>query len=147
MRRYEFHRDPGVFRQGTGGRYCEASEVLGKELDLLGTYNGGHVNTVPVSLESAVAAGIIAPCIIVFPDGYNDSFWADAVNENKPAETNTLREIIPYVEANFRASSAAGAAADEAFFISFPGGSVDLTTAAGNALNVALTATGGGPYS
>lgn len=71
-----------------------------------GTHDGGQINTVPVSLESAVAAGIIQPCIIVFPDGYNDSFWADAVNENKPAETNILREIIPYVEANYRASAA-----------------------------------------
>lgn len=67
-----------------------------------GTHNGGQINTVPVSHESAVSAGLKEPCIIVFPDGYNDSFWADAVNVAKPAETNIMQEIIPHVEAGRR---------------------------------------------
>lgn len=70
-----------------------------------GTHNGGQINTVPISHEAAVSAGLVEPCIIVFPDGYNDSFWADAANVNKPAETNIMQEIIPHVEANYRARS------------------------------------------
>lgn len=67
-----------------------------------GTHNGGQINTVPVSHESAVSAGLMEPCVIVFPDGYNDSFWADAVNAAQPAETNIMQEIIPHVEAGYR---------------------------------------------
>src|SRR5512145_2376865 len=43
-----------------------------------GSHSGGHISTVPPSHEAAVAAGLIEPCIIVFPDGYRDSFWADS---------------------------------------------------------------------
>lgn len=52
--------------------------------------------------KAAVAAGTIEPCLIVFPDGYGDSFWADSVNSAKPAETNVKLEIIPHVDANYR---------------------------------------------
>jgi enterochelin esterase-like enzyme len=45
-----------------------------------GTHNGGQISSVPESHEAAVAAGTIEPCIIVFPDGYGDSFWADSVS-------------------------------------------------------------------
>ncbi|HCN28967.1 MAG TPA: hypothetical protein DIT64_09405 [Verrucomicrobiales bacterium] len=67
-----------------------------------GTHDGPQITTVPVSHEAAVGAGLIEPCIIVFPDGYGDSFWADAVNVVKPAETNIMQEIIPHLEANYR---------------------------------------------
>ncbi len=67
-----------------------------------GTHNGQQTNTVPASHEAAVAAGVIEPCLIVFPDGYGDSFWADSVNSAKPAETNVKLELIPYLDANYR---------------------------------------------
>jgi predicted peptidase len=67
-----------------------------------GTHNGAQISLVPESHEAAVIAGLIEPCIIVFPDGYNDSFWADSVNSTKPAETNVKEEIIPYLDANYR---------------------------------------------
>src|SRR5262245_5745208 len=66
-----------------------------------GAHNCQHVSLVPANHELAVAAGLIEPCIIVFPDGYGDSFWADSANSAKPAETNVKREIIPYVDANY----------------------------------------------
>jgi len=52
--------------------------------------------------EAAVAAGLIEPCLIAFPDGYGDSFWADSTNSAKPAETNVRLEIIPCLDANYR---------------------------------------------
>ena len=67
-----------------------------------GTHHGAQTNLVPQSLEAAVAAGIIQPCIVAFPDGYGDSFWADSANSSKPAETNVRSEIIPYLDANYR---------------------------------------------
>ncbi|MEX1132385.1 MAG: alpha/beta hydrolase-fold protein, partial [Flavobacteriales bacterium] len=40
--------------------------------------------------------------IIVFPNGYNNSMWADSYDMLKPAETNLIQELIPYVDANYR---------------------------------------------
>jgi dienelactone hydrolase len=67
-----------------------------------GFHNSTQISTVPASHEAAVAAGLIEPCILVFPDGYRDSFWADSATTDKPAETNVKLEVIPYVDANYR---------------------------------------------
>ncbi|MDP3915439.1 MAG: alpha/beta hydrolase-fold protein [Bacteroidota bacterium] len=67
-----------------------------------GTHNGNQITTVPASLEKAIASGIAGPMIIVFPDGYNDSFWADSYDMKIPAETNIIQEIIPYIDQNYR---------------------------------------------
>jgi dienelactone hydrolase len=67
-----------------------------------GAHNSPQTNLVPASHEAAVSAGLIEPCIIVFPDGYRDSFWADSANSPKPAETNVKLEIVPFVDANYR---------------------------------------------
>ncbi len=68
--------------------------------------NGSHDNEqtvfVPASHEAAVSAGLIEPCIIVFPDGYSDSFWADAIHVEKPAESDVMEKILPFVDANYR---------------------------------------------
>jgi|CXWL01.1.fsa_nt_gi endo-1,4-beta-xylanase len=64
---------------------------------------GGPPNTVvPRSYEDALAAGIIGPVIVVFPNGYLDSLWADSIDGAKPAETDVVRQLIPHVDANFR---------------------------------------------
>lgn len=67
-----------------------------------GSNNGHQIITVPESLEKAIASGIASPMIIVFPDGYIDSFWADSYDMRMPAETNIIQEIIPYIDNNFR---------------------------------------------
>src|SRR5687767_5717516 len=69
---------------------------------LTGTHSGPQLSSVPPSHEAAVAAGLIEPCLIAFPDGYRDSFWADSATSDKPAETNVRLEIIPHLDANFR---------------------------------------------
>lgn len=64
---------------------------------------GGPSNTVvPQSYEDARAAGIIGPVIVVFPNGYLNSLWADSIDGTKPAETDIVQQLIPHVDANFR---------------------------------------------
>jgi S-formylglutathione hydrolase FrmB len=70
-----------------------------------GTHSGGQISSVPLSYESARAAGLIGAAIIVFPDGYGDSFWANSANSDKPAEINVLDEIIPYIDATYRSKA------------------------------------------
>lgn len=67
-----------------------------------GSHEGNQTRLVPASFEKAKEQGIIGPVIIVFPDGYRDSFWADSFDRSKPAETNLVQELIPYVDQNFR---------------------------------------------
>jgi len=67
-----------------------------------GSHEGNHTKLVPANFERAREMGIIGPVIIVFPNGYKDSFWADSWDMSKPAETNIVAELIPYVDANFR---------------------------------------------
>jgi enterochelin esterase-like enzyme len=57
---------------------------------------------VPAGLERAVEAGIVEPMIIVFANGYRNSRWADSPDGKKPAETNVIRELIPYVDTHYR---------------------------------------------
>jgi enterochelin esterase-like enzyme len=61
-----------------------------------------NVDAVTRSHEAAVAAGLIRPVIIVFPDGDVDTFWADTIDGTRPVETQVVHEILPYVDANYR---------------------------------------------
>jgi endo-1,4-beta-xylanase len=68
----------------------------------LGGNEGGPQNTqVPRSFEVAQDAGLIGPVIVVFPNSYEDAWWADSVNSNKPAESDVL-ELITHVDQTFR---------------------------------------------
>ncbi len=53
-------------------------------------------------LEKVVAAGVIEPMIIVFPNGHRDTMWADSKDGAKPAETNVIRELIPHIDSKYR---------------------------------------------
>ncbi len=61
-----------------------------------------HNEAVAQHFEAAQDAGLIGPVIIVFPDGYENSWWADSFNGDKPAETNIVRELIPTVDSLYR---------------------------------------------
>ncbi len=54
------------------------------------------------SFERAISLGFIKDLIIVFPDGYNNSAWADSYFGDKPAETNLIKELIPFIDAHYR---------------------------------------------
>lgn len=69
---------------------------------LNGTHVGPQLNMVPSAFEAAEAAGLFGKAIIVFPNGYGNSMWADSHDMLKPAETNFIQELVPYVDANYR---------------------------------------------
>jgi S-formylglutathione hydrolase FrmB len=64
--------------------------------------NANQLNVVSQSHEDAVTAGHMGPAMIVFPDGDTDSFWADSQDGARRIETHVVREILPYVDANYR---------------------------------------------
>src|SRR5687767_681823 len=64
--------------------------------------NPNQLTIVSQSHEDAVAAGLIGPALIVFPDGATDSFWADSLDGTRRIETNVVSEILPYVDAHYR---------------------------------------------
>ncbi|NIP22567.1 MAG: alpha/beta hydrolase fold domain-containing protein [Phycisphaerae bacterium] len=53
-------------------------------------------------LEKAMAAGVIGPMIVVFPNGHRDTMWADSKDGAKPAETNVICELIPHIDSKYR---------------------------------------------
>lgn len=66
---------------------------------------GGGPSTVKplvASLEAEMKKGTTGPFIVVAADGYGDSMWADSADGTQPAETDVIRQVIPYVDATFR---------------------------------------------
>lgn len=57
--------------------------------------------------DAAIAEGKIAPMIVVFPNGLASSMWTDSVDGRWPVETMLTREILPYVDANYRTIASA----------------------------------------
>jgi len=80
-----------------------------------GSQRGPQNTTVPRSFEQALAQNLIGPVIVVFPNGYVDSFWADSVSGTKPAETDVIQQLIPHVDANFRTIATPGARVMQGF--------------------------------
>jgi enterochelin esterase-like enzyme len=80
-----------------------------------GSQGGSHNTTVPRSFETAQTEGVIGPVIVVFPNGYADSWWADSISGHKPAETDVVLQLMPHVDANFRTVPTGGARAVTGF--------------------------------
>ncbi len=53
-------------------------------------------------INNAVSLGIIDDCIIVFPDSYENSMWGNSADGSKPAESDLIDEIIPFVDYFYR---------------------------------------------
>jgi S-formylglutathione hydrolase FrmB len=82
---------------------------------ITGSQGGPQNSIVPASFEAAKAQGIIGAVIVVFPNGYADSWWADSIDGVKPAETDVVQQLIPHVDANFRTIATRGARIIEGF--------------------------------
>jgi S-formylglutathione hydrolase FrmB len=54
------------------------------------------------SLEAAMKKNLIGPVIVVFPDGLMQSYYADSADGKAPSETRIIRELIPWIDANYR---------------------------------------------
>jgi len=53
-----------------------------------------------LTMRKAMAAGVLEPSIIVTPDSYLTGRWEN--RETGPAEDNVLKQLIPFVEQNYR---------------------------------------------
>jgi enterochelin esterase-like enzyme len=71
--------------------------------DLHGLTDSRDTNPGPVigSLEAAMRNQVIGPLIVVFPQGFAEGYWADT-RDARPGETQMIRELLPYVDGNFR---------------------------------------------
>ncbi len=54
------------------------------------------------ALVDAMDNGKVRPMIYVFVDGLGDTFFADSYDGSRKAETTFIKELIPYVDANWR---------------------------------------------
>ena len=52
--------------------------------------------------DAALEAGELPAVIVVFPDGGSNSLWSNSKDGELMIETQVIRELIPYVDANFR---------------------------------------------
>jgi len=80
-----------------------------------GSQTGPQNTIIPRAFETAQTQGIIGPVIIVFPNGYTDAWWADSIGGDKPAETDVVDRLIPYVDAHFRTRADRGARVIQGF--------------------------------
>ena len=85
------------------------------QLHGLGGNQSSNNRTIASHVERALAAGLLPPVIVVFPDGQRDSWWADSKNGRITVETNVIREVIPYVDANYRTKATRGFRAVQGF--------------------------------
>lgn len=53
-------------------------------------------------LANAIDRGLSPPMLMVFPDGDNDSFYADSPDGRSPAETMLISDLIPFVDREYR---------------------------------------------
>lgn len=51
----------------------------------------------------------------MFANGYGNRFWADSATSNKPAETNVVQELIPYIDSHYRTVNDRGGRVIEGF--------------------------------
>jgi enterochelin esterase-like enzyme len=65
---------------------------------------GGAGGAAPLSARSAqaIAAGVVPPFIMVFPNGLPNGMWVDDKAGRTPVETMLLADLMPDVDARFR---------------------------------------------
>ncbi|OHA82030.1 MAG: hypothetical protein A2675_00155, partial [Candidatus Yonathbacteria bacterium RIFCSPHIGHO2_01_FULL_51_10] len=64
-------------------------------------YTSGTTN-IETPYTAYMTSGKLPEAIIVFPDGNIDSFWADSYDGSILIETNVIKELVPYIDANYR---------------------------------------------
>ena len=71
---------------------------------LHGAGGGNSSSQVMQSYEAARKAGKIGNFIVVFPEKYGGTVWRDGAKGKRP-ETNILKELVPYLEKQYAATS------------------------------------------
>ena len=64
-----------------------------------GSHKSGDAFRIP--MEKAISNGILPPVIAVYPDGTKNGWYADSKDGSIMVETHIIREIIPWVDANY----------------------------------------------
>lgn len=67
--------------------------------------HGGGLRGLPKLVpyfDRAMAARKMPPALIVFPNGLAEGMWCDSKDGRTPVETIVVKELVPYVDANFR---------------------------------------------
>lgn len=64
-----------------------------------GSYKSG--GAFRAAMKKAIADGILPPVIAVYPDGTKNGWYADSKDRSILIETPIIREIIPWVDANY----------------------------------------------
>ena len=64
-----------------------------------GSYKSG--GAFRAAMKKAIADGILPPVIAVYPDGTKNGWYADSKDRSILIETHIIREIIPWVDANY----------------------------------------------
>tara|TARA_B100001094_G_C18156753_1_gene786899 strand:- start:1523 stop:1954 length:432 start_codon:yes stop_codon:yes gene_type:complete len=59
-------------------------------------------------MKKAVADGMLPPVIAVYPDGTKNGWYADSKDQIVLIETNIIREIIPWIDANYNTKASRG---------------------------------------
>ena len=67
--------------------------------------NGGEFHP---PIKKAIADGVLPPVIAVYPDGTRNSWYADSKDRSILIETHIIREIIPWIDANYNTKSSRG---------------------------------------
>jgi enterochelin esterase-like enzyme len=72
--------------------------------DLHGLTDSRDTNPGPVvrSFEAAMQNGVVGPLIIVFPQSFTEAYYADTRDGARPGETQVIRELVPFIDQNFR---------------------------------------------
>ena len=71
-----------------------------------GSHKSGEAFRAP--MEKAVADGILPPVIAVYPDGTKNAWYADSKNQSVLIETNIIKEIMPWIDANYNTKASRG---------------------------------------
>jgi S-formylglutathione hydrolase FrmB len=92
---FQVYTPPGY--TATAQRYPVVYSLHG-----IGGTSQQRASTYVGTLDAKINAGEIAPMIWVFPSGQTNSFYGDAFDGHKQVYSNVIREVLPYVDANYR---------------------------------------------
>lgn len=65
-------------------------------------YPPGILEMLASRFHSAMQDGRMPPTIVVFPDGFARTMWANAADGSRPVEDMVVRELVPHIDASFR---------------------------------------------
>ncbi|MHA6333960.1 alpha/beta hydrolase [Qipengyuania sp. CAU 1752] len=72
-----------------------------------GGYPPGVLEMLASRFHHAMDSGQMHPAIIVFPDGFEGTMWANAADGTRPVEDMIVKELVPHIDAEFRTQAIA----------------------------------------